>query len=244
VQAGLAPSTVAAGPFTLTAFTRFDAPGQPVTVYIEGDGQAWVSRTRLSADPTPGNPVALALAAQERGSANVAYLGRPCQYGGTARDAACTPALWSSHRFSPQVVAAMDAAVSEMARRSGASGVHLVGFSGGGAIAALVAARRGDVASLRTVAGNLDHDAVNRLHGVSRLDGSLNPIDHAPALRAIPQIHYSGANDSVVPLSIAAAFVTAVGGPCATARVIPGASHDSGWPEAWQRAAADLPRCR
>ena len=38
-------------------------------------------------------------------------------------------------------------------------GIHLIGYSGGGAIAVLTASRREDVLSVRTIAANLDHSA-------------------------------------------------------------------------------------
>lgn len=41
-QGGLQPVTVAGQPFTLAAFIRNPDPAQPVVVYIEGDGLAWV----------------------------------------------------------------------------------------------------------------------------------------------------------------------------------------------------------
>ena len=77
--ASMTPLSLPTGTFTLASFVRAEAPGQPLTVYLEGDGLAWASRTRPSTNPTPTDPVALKLAALDR-SANVAYLARPCQY--------------------------------------------------------------------------------------------------------------------------------------------------------------------
>lgn len=52
-----------------------------LTIYIEGDGLAWINRSSPSADPTPTDPIALKLAlAQPEG--NAVYLARPCQYAG------------------------------------------------------------------------------------------------------------------------------------------------------------------
>ncbi len=48
--------------------------------------------------------------------------------------------------------------LDQIKTRYNASGFNLIGYSGGGAIAALVAADRNDILSLRTVAGNLDID--------------------------------------------------------------------------------------
>lgn len=43
-------------------------------VYIEGDRHAWLSRTRLCADPTPHNPVALKLALADPAPGPLLYL--------------------------------------------------------------------------------------------------------------------------------------------------------------------------
>ncbi len=38
---------------------------QPITIYLEGDGMAWLSRNQISPDPTPNDPIALSLATIE-----------------------------------------------------------------------------------------------------------------------------------------------------------------------------------
>lgn len=238
---GLSATRMAGGAFTLAVFHRVADPAAPLTVYIEGDGAAWESRRRLSADPTPREATGLRLAAADPGP-NVVYIGRPCQYGGATHDAACHPRYWSSHRFAPEVIAATGAVLDAALARFGGRGVDLVGYSGGGAIAALLAARRSDVHSLRTVAGTLDHAAVSRLHGVTPLGGSLNPMDEVRRLRGLPQVHFSGAADTIVPPAIAAAFATAAG-PCARAVTVPGADHGDGWASRWPRLLAEAPRC-
>ena len=83
-----------------------------------------------------------------------------------------------------------------------------------------------------TVAGNLDHAAVNRWHQVSPMPDSLNPIDVAPQVSHIPQRHFSGADDRVVPTAIARDFV-ARAAPCAALQVLPGMGHESDWPARW-----------
>ncbi|WP_404383897.1 alpha/beta hydrolase [Caenispirillum salinarum] len=233
--AGLAEEVIPAGRFSLTAFHRLTRPGAPVRVYVEGDGLAWLSRRRLSGDPSPVDPVALRLAAADP-AANVAYLARPCQFGGVARDTACRGdrRYWSSHRHGADVVAAVDAAVDALVRRTRGAGVELAGFSGGGAVAVLVAGRRDDVAALRTVAGALDNAMIARLHNVTPLRGSLDPADSAAAVAAVPQLHVSGAADAIVPPVVAEAFIAHQGAAaCAARRVVPGAAHTSGWAASW-----------
>lgn len=242
-SAGLAEAVVPAGPFTLTTFSRTGRPGEAVRVYIEGDGMAWRTRHRLSSDPTPISPVALRLAAADP-APNVVYIGRPCQYGGARRDAACESRYWSSHRFAPEVVAAVGAVVDDAVRRAGADRVDLVGFSGGGAVAALLAAERRDIGILRTVAGNLDIARTAALHDVTPLSGSLNPVARAAALCRTPQLHFSGGEDKVIPPVIASGFVDSQRPcACAVARTVAGADHARGWVTAWQTLLSEPAPC-
>ncbi len=217
-----------------------------LVVYIEGDGLAWTSRTTASADPTPVDPVALKLALLDRHDA-VVYLARPCQYtggsdGGAGRN--CRTALWTSARYGEEVVAAMDEAVGRLMGEAGARKVALVGFSGGGTVASLIAARRGDVAWLKTVASPLDIAAFTRHHAVSPLVESLNPIDVAATLSHVPQVHYSGAEDEVVPASVNDAYLAELApGGCASRVIVTGAGHREGWTAAWPAFSMEEPRC-
>lgn len=242
--AGLARSQDLAGQFVLTTFGRSRAPGSPLTVYIEGDGLAWLSRTEVSPDPTPRNPVGLRLAAADP-SPNVLYVARPCQYAPPSVDRRCANSdYWTDRRFAEEVVASVDAAVTRQAGR-GARGVRLVGYSGGGAVAVLVAARRNDVIDVRTVAGNLDHVALNRHHGVSQQRGSLNAADVAAKIASIPQLHLIGSRDEIVVPSVAESYARRAGTRgCIELRTVPGATHADGWVEAWRAAVSAPVRCR
>jgi len=225
-------SYVKSGDFTLTVYSRIDKPGDPVTIYIEGDGLAYRDRSRVSIDPTPVNPIALRLAAVDP-SPNVAYIARPGQYcRGEVPD--CGEEYWTTKRFSVEIVRSIDETVSNIKGKAGSKEIGLVGFSGGGAIACLVAARRSDVASLRTAAGNLDPDAVNAFNKVDKLEGSLNPIDIAPRLSGIPQRHFAGGKDKIIPLDVTYSFCKKTGdisGKSVT--VVPEAEHNKGWVERW-----------
>jgi len=151
--AELSPALIQTDTFTLTSFHRLTRASENLVVYLEGDGYAWVSRRSPSANPTPHNPVALRLAALDP-SANVAYIARPCQYTDLELDRFCERAYWTDRRYAEEVVAALDQAIDQLVDQVNAPAVHLVGFSGGGGLVVLLAARRSDVASLRTVAGN------------------------------------------------------------------------------------------
>ncbi len=229
--AGLHARIIPAGGFDITAYARLSAPGQPASVYIEGDGLPFIGRRQVSADPTPTDPVALRLAALDP-APNVIYLARPCHY---SRGTACRNDYWTRRRFAPEIIAAMDSALTRLAADGQLAGYDLIGFSGGGTVAALLAARRPDTRSLRTVAGNLDHAAHTTLHNVTPLTGSLNPPDEAAKLRNVPQHHFTGAEDNNVPAAIYHSYARALGPtPCLHHTIVPGATHEKGWPAQWR----------
>jgi len=73
---------------------------------------------------------------------------------------------------------------------------------------------------------------------------SLNPIDAAPRVATIPQVHYSGADDTVVPPEVAQRFVRAAGDECAQARTVPNIAHDGDWARQWPVLLRDVPACK
>lgn len=242
---GLAAGRVVAGPFDLAVWQRPGA-ARELTVYIEGDGFAWAERSRPSPDPTPLEPLALRLASLDPSPA-VAALARPCQYRSAAarpQPVCDDPRWWTGDRFSTPVIDAVGHALDALKRRAGAERLHLVGFSGGAAVAVLAAARRTDVDSLRSVAGNLDPALVNRLHGVDPPGGGPSPTDAARALAGIPQIHFAGNRDRVVPPAVARSFAAAAGGRTGCVRVMAvDADHHDGWVGHWPALLAAAPSC-
>ena len=197
-DAGWQRITLNAGMFNLAAFLPADQhQAETLTVYIEGDGLAWINASTPSFDPTPIDPLALRLAMLET-SGSAVYLARPCQYVGGDDRRGCDVKYWTSHRFAPEVIEATNIAVSHLKARYAANNVRLLGYSGGGAVAALIAARRNDVVQLVTVAGNLDHATWTKQQHLSPLSGSLNPVDARIQLQNIPQRHYIGGKDTVI----------------------------------------------
>lgn len=232
-------------PFTLTSFQKFsisssspaanEATNQTITIYIEGDGRTWITRSKLSNNPTPKNPLALKLAVLDN-SPNIAYLARPCQYTPADLNPACNPRIWSEERFSETVIQSMNEAVEILKKLAKAKQIHLVGFSGGGAIAILITARRNDIASLKTVAGDLDPVALSHYHHTSPLIGSLDPATVAQKLIHLPQQHFSGEKDKTVPPFIAETFVARMkklGSSCASQATIKNVTHHQGWETIW-----------
>jgi len=220
--------------FILSAYVpKGSVQADTLTVYIEGDGLAWLSRSQASDDPTPRNPIGLELALHHPQGLAV-YLARPCQYVEAIDAKNCREFYWTGGRFAPEVVEASDQAISELKQRFSPNKLVLVGYSGGGAVAALVAARRKDVAQLVTVAGNLDHRAWTRQHHVSPLEGSLNPADEWRALENVPQVHFVGGRDHIVGTEIAESYLAHFpAGHRPEMRVIADFDHACCWAERW-----------
>ncbi|WP_397377306.1 alpha/beta hydrolase [Pseudomonas sp.] len=220
--------------FRVQAYVPPTFNGEALTVYLEGDGFAWRTSRQPSADPTPLDPLALRLAlAQPDG--NAAYLGRPCQYL-DAQQAPCATRYWGEARFAENVVRSLDQAVGQLKFRAGAQRVVLVGYSGGGALAMLLAARRSDVQRVVTVAGNLDHTAWTRHHRVTPLHGSLNPSSLRSGLAQVEQVHLVGEQDRIITPQLVEAFVAGyTAGHRAQVRVLSGYDHHCCWAKDWSK---------
>lgn len=202
------------GPYILMGFAPEDLKdADTLNVFIEGDGR-------------PG--VALDLAQKIGG--NSVYIGRPCQYFNLKTQNACSKEIWTSHRYSADVVDSMDRAITVLKIRYKASHVRLVGFSGGGAIASIIASKRSDVALLVTVAGNLDHKSWTDFNHSPPLSGSLNPIDFTAKLKNVPQIHLIGDKDDIVPSSVLTSYLARLKQlDNVHIYVVPGADHTCCW---------------
>lgn len=166
---------------------------------------AWINRYRPALNPSPLNPVAFELALRHPAH-NAVYLARPCQYVTISTQRNCQQTFWTNQRFSPHVITATNEAVSQLKHRYHSKQLILIGYSGGGAVAALVAARRNDVVKLITIAGNLDHRHWTKQAKLSPLIGSLNPADAWADLAHLPQWHFVGKQDTQVNPSVADAY--------------------------------------
>ncbi len=207
----------------------------PVHVYLEGDGLPWITRTRIARDPTPRTPLALQLMSHDPGPA--LYIGRPC-YQGLAESPGCSPWLWTQGRYSEEVVRSMTAALQRALGHGSDREVTLIGYSGGGVLAMLIAARMEQVRGVITIAANLDVTAWADHHGYSRLRGSLNPATQPPLPAHIRQIHLAGKRDLQVPTGLSGP--TAAGQPNAQFVVVPGFDHRCCWEHAWPAILAGL----
>jgi len=169
-----------------------------VHVYLDGDGTPWQKHRWITDDPTARNPIILNLMAQDLSPAIL--LGRPCYYG-LHSDQLCHNRYWTSHRYSPEVISSMVKALRNWLEKHDFNKIILIGYSGGGALAMLMASKINQLGMVVTIASNLDIDAWTQLHDYSTLSGSLNPSEFAISDK-IKLIHLVGGQDRVVPVSI------------------------------------------
>jgi hypothetical protein len=193
---GLSRSVVEAGGFRSLVYVSNAAAPQEraLTIFIEGDGVPWVGGREPSLDPTTGDPIALKLLGAT--PPPTAYVTRPCYNEMSAPR--CTPERWTMERYSAEIVASMTEVVRRAAEQAHARSVMLVGYSGGGVLAVLIAERLDNVAAVVTVGANLDVDAWTRYHGYLPLTGSLNPTA-STAQHPWPETHLYGVHDENVP---------------------------------------------
>ena len=205
-SAGFTQTVISTNGFDLVSYQRLSRNlNETLVIYIEGDGSAWKSGSRPSDNPTPNNPVALALAIQDTRPA-VVYIARPCQFIDLPSKG-CSEAVWTNARFSQPVISSTNEAITSLKRQYQAKELILIGYSGGGAVASLIASQRDDVKTLVTVAGNLDTNAWVNTFGLDPLTGSLNPADRAKQLSNIKQIHFIGTNDQVIPKLVTQSYL-------------------------------------
>lgn len=221
--------------FSWLSLSRVAPGSRRITVYIEGDGAPWASPYHPPADPTPQPAIGLDLAARDPSTA-VVYLGRPCQYLPPDALAACAPAYWLDRRFAAEVVAAYDRQLDDLRARFNAPRLRLVGYSGGGVIAALLAARRGDVEQLITLAAPLSLQDWVAHHALTPLSGSQDPGALPVATPWPPMQHLVGGDDAIVPAAVVQAFAARHGG---RVRVIDGVDHVCCWGPLWSAWLAE-----
>ena len=212
--------------FTLASWQKITEPFGTYKIYIEGDGYAFNAHGRATQDPTPKGILVRELAFGDN-SPNVVYLARPCQY---VKSPICSKRHWTTARFAPEVINAEYEAIKNIA---GDNPVILIGFSGGAQVAGLIASAKPglNVKKIITIAGNLDHLVWTQYHNLPPLNESMNLESYRKQFARIPQIHYVGSDDKVMPPALVRDFV----GKNTRVFEVRGATHNSGWEEIYSQ---------
>jgi pimeloyl-ACP methyl ester carboxylesterase len=162
------------------------------------------------------------------------YLGRPCYH----RASSCEPWDWTLGRYSENVVQSLQAALEGLPQARTEAGVVLIGYSGGGTLAMLLAERIRHTRAVVTLAGNLDSDAWTRHHRLTPLRGSLNPALRPPLEPGVIQLHLLGGRDRQVPPEAVSQAIARQ--PAARAVHYPDFDHACCWEEVWAAVLGEL----
>ncbi len=122
----------------------------------------------------------------------------------------------------------------------GASGVVLLGYSGGGALAMLMAERLPETRAVVTLAGNLAVEAWVAHHGYLPLTASLDPAQRPPLDPALVQLHAVGGRDRRVPPALTRDVIARQSG--ARTLFFPEQDHACCWASVWPSILTELER--
>lgn len=215
--------------FRHVLFSRDVSPEvRRIHVYLGGDGSPARAARHDPLDPTPGRDPTLELMATDPRPR--VFLGRPCHH----EAGPCDPVHFTLGRYGEPVVASMVAALEQFGREQRlAPAVEwvLIGFSGGGTLAVLMAERLANTRAVVTLAANLDLDAWARDHDFEPLVSSLNPTARAPLPDTVLQIHLFAGRDTNVPPRFSRRFLDRQ--PNAIEIHHAGFDHTCCWQEAW-----------
>jgi hypothetical protein len=222
---------VKGGDFWITTYQKIQNNSEPYVFYIEGEGVSFSSKYKVSTNPTPRRQMFITLAAMDK-RPNVIYVSLPCQYTPMSLNPKCDSSYWTDKRLSNDSVVAINDVINKI--NSNHQKFSIIGYSTGGGIAVLVAARNNMVKDIITIAGNLDNRSFTNYHNVPPMIGSLNPIDYAKSISTIPQRHISGGKDSIIPPFIADKYIETSASHCVKQEIFSELNHKQGWNKVWE----------
>jgi len=222
---------VRSDPYLHKVFTKTECEGpdsQFLFAFIAGDGRSWIRAGRVSADPTPTR--ALAIELMRRADSCGFVISRPCSFGLVEIDPSCEPSVWTTRRYSEDVIRSTAGVISqELGSRRG---LILVGVSGGGRIAAHVAARMPEVDAVVTLGTNLDLPGWLDHHGYTREILSYSAPIPGALRSGLISLHVVGTEDAVSPPELTRAWLE--NRPQGESLLeLEGVDHGEGWIDAW-----------
>ena len=226
---GFEPRTMAGDPFQHAVMMK-PGKGQRLHVYIEGDGVPWIQERWIAQDPTPWKLIMPTLMAMD--SAPSLFIGRPCYFQRYFQmpDPSCHDnQWWTSARYSQAIINSLNRVLDLFT--SDYDSIWLIGHSGGGTLAMLMAGKRDDIQGVVTLAGNLDTEAWSIAHHYSPLSGSLNPAQMPPLPAWVQQWHFLGTQDKRILPSMTESVVKKQSG--AHFELIDNLDHSCCWNRVW-----------
>jgi predicted alpha/beta hydrolase family esterase len=197
-------------------------------VYLEGDGRPW-RRHGLMPATNPSSHSLTALSLMMLDDQASVYLNRPC-YGRQRLVKGCTAALWTQGRYSQNVVNSLTTALESLKTQMPKAKIILIGHSGGGTLAMLLA-QKIQVAGIITLGANLDHRQWTEYFGYLPLDQSLDFMRFSPLPSHIPRWHLAMKNDVQVPYWMTEQ--AAQKDPLARFILFPEGDHQCCWAQHW-----------
>lgn len=181
--------------YTIATWQKINNPkNNRIHIYVEGDGHSFDAYGTPTDDPTPRGRFVRDLAAADEFD-NVVYVARPCQY---VMNEFCEKSDWTDGRFSKEVIDAESDVINQIAQKKR---VTLIGYSGGGFVTGAVIKQNPKlrVEKWITIAGVLNHKTWTEYFGDEPLSKSIELGE----LPNVPQKHFVGERDTVVPYELA-----------------------------------------
>ena len=199
--------------FNLATWQKISNQNQPIHIYVEGDGHAFYANGAPTADPTPRDSFVRNLVVNDSYK-NVAYIARPCQF---INDSNCDMSAWTNARFSTD---AIDSLANTIKQIAGTQPVILIGYSGGALATGLVIKQHPEINIKKwiTIAGVLNHHDWTTYFG----DADLDKSQDMSSLPNVPQVHYVGDKDKIVPITLSQKWIAPK-----NMKIIPGATHNN-----------------
>lgn len=204
---------IKSGDYEIATWQKINDPkNNNIHIYIEGDGHAFNASGQPTSDPTPRGTFVRDLAVRDNFE-NVVYMARPCQFIMTN---SCSESDWTTGRFSQKIIDAESGAMKKIAKNKN---ITLIGYSGGAMVSGLIIEQnpKQKIEKWITIAGVLNHEKWTKYFGDEPLTESLN----LTKLPDVPQLHFVGAKDEIVPPELTETWTDK-----SNVRVVPDATHD------------------